>query len=376
MTATSSSPVPTITADELRRRLESDRPVTVIDIRPTAEFAEWHVPGSRNVPAYEALKQGDPGPISDLSFSKGEPVVTVCGAGKTSRAAARLLREEGKIAYSLDGGLRSWSLAWNTAETFFSEAAAQVIQIRRTGKGCLSYLIGSKGEALAVDPSLAPEIYESLAQKQDWDISGVLDTHVHADHLSRARQLAGQTGAALYLPEQDRISYPFRSLQEGDEVSVGSAVVKVLHTPGHTPESMTYQLGSSALFTGDTLFPGGVGRPDLDASEEQASKKARQLYQSLQRLAGLQGDMLVLPGHASRPVPFDGKLIGSSLRQVTRAVRAFEWPESRFVGKITDRLPPAPPNHETVVKCNENGQLPGEQDRMDLEAGANRCAVQ
>ena len=375
MTEMTNSHVPTVTTDELRRRLATGRPVTIIDIRPAQEFEEWHVPGSQNVPAYEALKQGDPGALSDLSFPNDAPIVTVCGAGKTSQAAARFLREVGESAYSLEGGLRSWSLAWNTAELDLPEAIAQVVQIRRTGKGCLSYLIGSGSKALAIDPSLAPEIYESLAREKGWQLAGVLDTHVHADHLSRARSLADQAGATLYLPDQDRVSYPFHSLREGDEVSVSSAAVKAVHTPGHTPESMTYQLGRSALFTGDTLFPQGVGRPDLDASEEQAREKARQLYRSLQRLADLPGDMLVLPGHISEPAAFDGKLIGSSLRQVTEAVDAFTWPEARFVEKITDRLPPAPPNHETVIARNENGELPDAQQIIELEAGANRCAV-
>lgn len=376
MADTSTSRIPTITTDELRRRLDTGRPVTILDIRPTEDYEEWHVPGSRNVPAYEALKQGDPGPLADLSLPEGRSVVTVCGAGKTSRAAARWLREAGKEAYSLEGGLRSWSLAWNAAEIRFAEADAQVAQIRRTGKGCLSYLVGSEGEALAIDPSLAPEVYESVARKKGWQITGVLDTHVHADHLSRARRLAGQTGATLYLPDQDRVSYPFRPLREGDAIDVGNATLEALHTPGHTPESMTYQLGGSALFTGDTLFPRGVGRPDLDASSEQAREKAHQLYSSLQRLADLPGDMLVLPGHVSRPVPFDGKPIATPLDRVTQAVDAFGWSEAQFVEELTRRRPPTPPNHETVIQHNEKGELPDAQEIIDLEAGANRCAVE
>ena len=369
------STIPQITSDVLRRRLSEGRPVTIIDVRPAEQFSEWHVPQSINVPAYEALKEGQPGPLADFSASDDAPVVTVCGAGKTSRTAARLLREMGTPAYSLDGGLRAWSLAWNTAAADFPEHSARVVQVRRTGKGCLSYLVGSGDEALVIDPSLPADTYELLARQNNWRIIGVIETHIHADHLSRSRMLADHVGAPLHLPDQQRTNFPFRSVTEGDNLPVGETTLTALHTPGHTPESTTYRLGNSALFTGDTLFPEGVGRPDLDADAAEAQKKAGQLYESLRRISELPGDMLVLAGHASQPVAFDEEVIGASLAATIQGVEAFGWSRSRFIDEITSRLPPAPPNHESVVAHNESGELPDEEEQMDLEAGANRCAV-
>lgn len=375
MTDSPTTRVQEITAEDLRTALNENRPIHVLDVRPREQFESWHVPGSRHVGGYEALKAGREDVYDDLALPDNEPVVTVCGAGKTSRMAARQLHEQGNEVYSLKGGLRAWTFAWNTASMRFSEAGAEVIQIRRTGKGCLSYLVGSEGEALVIDPSLAPEIYEEQAERREWTITGVLDTHIHADHLSRARQLTNRTGATLYLPQQERVSYAHRPLDDGDTVGVGDATLSVLHSPGHTPESVSYRLGEAAVFTGDTLFLRGVGRPDLDADPEEGQRKARQLYRSLQRLARLPDEVLVLPGHAPEPVPFDGELVGASLGAVEGRVAALHGSEDQFVDTVTENVPPTPPNHETIIVRNESGDWPAKDEITDLEAGANRCAV-
>lgn len=372
--STTSASVPEITTDELRAALDRGEAVYVLDVRPREEYEDWHVPGSRHVGGYEALKEGREDIYDHLSVPNDVPVVTVCGAGKTSRMAARQLRKQGLDAYSLAGGLRSWTFAWNTATVRFPGTDAIVVQMRRTGKGCLSYLIGSENEALVVDPALAPEVYENQAEDRGWTITGVVDTHVHADHLSRAHRLAVATGATLFLPEQNRVSFDHVPLSDSNTLDVGAATVEVLHTPGHTPESTTYRLGDAALFTGDTLFLGGVGRPDLDADAKQGRRKARQLYRSLQRLADLPDELMVLPGHASEPVPFNDEVVGAPLHAVKSEVDVLQWTEEQFVDRVTENVPPTPPNHETVIAANTTGDWPT-GDVVNLEAGGNRCAV-
>ena len=118
----------------------------------------------------------------------------------------------------------------------------------------------------------------------------MLDTHIHADHLSRALPLARLTGAVVYLPDQRRVSYPFQALRDGDAVRIGDATLVALHTPGHSWESTCYLLDDRALFTGDTLFLAGVGRPDLEAAPEESRARAGALYGSLQCLLALPGD--------------------------------------------------------------------------------------
>lgn len=366
-----------MTPDELRKRLEEGRPTTVLDIRPKEDFDEWHIPGSINMDAYESLKQGEPGPLQDRSLPTGQPVVTVCGAGKTSRAAAEWLQRQGRDAYSLAGGLNAWTFAWNTAAVNFPEVPAQIVQVRRTGKGCLSYLVGSDGEAFVIDPALDPAVYEKIAEQHGWQIVGVLDTHIHADHLSRGRLLAERSGASPYLPAQERVSYEFEPLTDGQRLPVGAAEVTAHHTPGHTPEHMVYELEDRALFTGDTLFTRGVGRPDLDAGAAEGREKAGRLYRSLQQLTALPDELLVLPGHASRPVAFDGSVVGAALGEVKARTELLQRPEEPFVEEILARVPPTPPNHDTIIARNKSGQWPGDvEEIIELEAGANRCAVE
>ena len=365
---------PTIDVDELRAMLEEHQSVTVLDIRKTEDRAEWSIPGSMHVDAYEALKAGDPGALADVAIPMDAPVVTICGAGKVSFTAMEQLRACGYDARSLTGGMKAWSLAWNSAEVTLPGSAATVIQVRRTGKGCLSYLIGDGGRAVVIDAALAPAVYRRLAAERGWLITHVLDTHVHADHLSRSRLLAQRTGATLHVPEQDRVSYSFDPIHDGDTFSIGSSRITALHSPGHTLESTSYLLDGKALFTGDTLFLSGVGRPDLEASPEQARARARLLHASLARLTALPPETVILPGHTSEPAPFDDRPISATLAGVISRVGMLRLSEEAFLDAILGRIPPTPPNHARIVALNEAGEMP-DGDLTDLEAGANRCAV-
>jgi glyoxylase-like metal-dependent hydrolase (beta-lactamase superfamily II) len=225
-----------------------------------------------------------------------------------------------------------------------------------------------------IDAALEPEVYLKIADDRGWKIAGVLETHIHADHLSRSRRLAKLSQASLYLPQQDRVSFSFTPVRDGDVLEVGAAKLEAKHTPGHTMESTSYLLDEWPLFTGDTLFTGAVGRPDLGADSEDAQIRAKTLYDSLQRILALPPETLILPGHTSEPVAFDGEMIGSTLAQARKRAEVLRLPEDAFVEKITAHLPPTPPNYHQVVELNEVGRLP-ERDPTDLEAGANRCAA-
>jgi glyoxylase-like metal-dependent hydrolase (beta-lactamase superfamily II) len=354
---------------DLRELLEKGRPVTVLDIRAAGD-REWSIPGSIQVDALDAVKSGRLGPLARLRFDS-EPVVTVCGADATAALATDMLRARGVATLTLEGGMRAWSLAWNTAETV--AGGCQIIQVRRTGKGCLSYIVASDGEAAVIDASLEPEVYLQLIKAGGWNVIAVADTHIHADHLSRSRKLSELTGAQLYLPVQQRVAYEFRGLGEGPGIQIGSVQLVAWRTPGHTGESMSYVLGTAAAFSGDTLFVAGVGRPDLEGSPDRSVAHARLLHRSVQRLLELPATTLVLPGHASEPIPFDGIMIASTIGELRTELPLLQLSESDFVTSITSHLPPTPPNHAQIVAFNESGQWPDEPN--ELEAGGNRCAA-
>jgi len=363
-----------IAVDALRDWLESGRPVTVIDIRPAVQREEWSIPGSVPVDAMAAMRPSPPATIGGVPVPPGQPIVAVCALGKSSLLAVQALRQQGIPALSLQGGMRAWSLAWNLAEIELPGSRARIIQVRRTGKGCLSYIVVSGDEAVVVDASIDPEVYLRIANEGGFRITHVLDTHIHADHLSRSRALAERCGAEVVLPEQERATYPFRALRDGEVLPVGGMEIRCLHTPGHTMESACFLVDGRALLTGDTLFPSAVGRPDLAASAEQARRRAHLLYATLQRIAGLAPDLWILPCHTSEPIPFDGKPCGAILRDVLRTVEVLRAGEDAFVETLLSRIPENPPNHLEIVRLNERGQLPV-GDPTELEAGANRCAI-
>ncbi len=146
-----------------------------------------------------------------------------------------------------------------------------------------------------------------------------------------------------------------------------------LHTPGHTEESTAYLL-DNAVFTGDTLFLASLGRPDLEGGgREQAAMRARQLGESIRRLLELPAFTLILPGHVSEPIPFDGKLLATRVGEIRETVPLMRLEPDAFVEAVLARIPPTPPNHLQIVELNERGELPDET--TDLEAGANRCAI-
>jgi glyoxylase-like metal-dependent hydrolase (beta-lactamase superfamily II) len=290
----------------------------------------------------------------------------------SDRAAAEL-SARGLDAASLAGGIKAWSLAWNIAELALTRAA-HVAQVRRTGKGCLSYLISSSEEAVVIDASLAPDVYIDLAERRRVRIRYVVDTHIHADHLSRSRSLAEAVGAELLLPSQNRVRFPYRPVYDGDVIELGHVKIAAIATPGHTMESTSYLLESEGLFTGDTLFVAGVGRPDLHAEADATRERTRLLFRSLGRMMALGRDVLILPGHASEPIAFDGNPVTARLGEVGDRLSDWLSSEEKFVERILQRIPPTPPNYARIVELNEAGVLP-ESDPTDLEAGANRCAV-
>lgn len=356
----------------LRQWLEEKRPVTVLDIRTDEDRAQWSIPGSLHVNAYEALKSGQGDVLSNLELPHGVPVVTVCNRGVVSGIAAKRLTEKNIPAISLQGGMQAWTLAWNTAD--LELAQLHITQVRRTGKGCLSYLLSSGNAGVVIDASLEPELYVELAKRKGLRIRYVLDTHIHADHLSRSRQLAETTDAELWLPQQERVRFSYHALEESSELHFGDSVLQTIRTPGHTGESVCYLVDRRALFTGDTLFLSGVGRPDLHADSDHAEERANQLYGSLKRILALDPGVLVLPAHASRPVPFDGKVLTARLGDVEAQLDGWLASQETFAGKVLARIPPTPPNYTRITELNETGESP-DDDITELEAGANRCAV-
>jgi glyoxylase-like metal-dependent hydrolase (beta-lactamase superfamily II)/rhodanese-related sulfurtransferase len=362
----------TIDSEILRMWLEGGQPVFILDIRPKDQREEWKIPGSNYLDAYQRLNAGDTSVLDEIEIPDNIPVVTVCAAGRTSQLAAKELAKKGIKVYSLEGGMKGWSLSWNTAE--LRDGDLKIIQVRRTGKGCLSYILGSGKEAIVIDASLDSKIYTKIARENDWTIIYVLDTHIHADHLSRSLDLSQKANAKLYMPDQNKLKFKFNPIKDGDELIFGSSKLKAIHTPGHTLDSTTYFINEKFILTGDTLFTDGVGRPDLKASDEEIKVRASLLYDSLMKLINCDPELIVFPGHISKPVPFDHQIISVSIKDIKEKVSSLSLPREEFINTIISKIPPTPPNYLKVAELNLSGEIK-DLDVKEIEAGANRCAI-
>jgi hydroxyacylglutathione hydrolase len=244
-----------------------------------------------------------------------------------------------------------------------------------------SYLIGFEqaGEALVIDPNLDIDSYVRAAATDGLRITHVTETHIHADFASGSRMLAAATGAALHVSDEggDGWRYEFRSepgvypMQHGDRVTVGKVHLQALHTPGHTPEHLTFLLTDSArssallgAVTGDFLFVGDVGRPDLleRAAGEKGTMRAAAatLYGSVQRFKEFPDHLQIWPGHGAGSAC--GKAMGSAAMSTLGYERVANWAlapmsESEFVEHVLAGQPTAPPYFGPMKKLNREGAM-------------------
>lgn len=233
-----------------------------------------------------------------------------------------------------------------------------------TKEATLSYLFGcgSCHVAVAVDPVLGDEEwFLAEAQKQDVKITHVIDTHVHADHYSGGRTLAEKCGGLYCLHESNtqRVKFPFEALRDKQHIVVGNVVVEVMHTPGHTPDSISLVVTDKRradapwfVLTGDTMFVGAVGRPDLAGKEKEM---ANELFDSIhQRILILPPEVELYAGHCA------GSVCGAGISGKPGSTLAFEkrWnpllsmERDAFVEALTREIPPKPAEMAQWVAFN------------------------
>jgi glyoxylase-like metal-dependent hydrolase (beta-lactamase superfamily II)/rhodanese-related sulfurtransferase len=252
-----------------------------------------------------------------------------------------------------------------------ADTASATMYFEQFYLGCLahaSYLLGSEGEAVVVDPQRDVEIYLQAAQEHGLKIRHIFETHLHADFVSGHKELAARTGATIYIGAQAGATFPHVALTDGFEVRFGRARIKVLETPGHTPESIcllvTDELKSSrpaVVLTGDTLFIGDVGRPDLSTTYT-AAQLAGLLYDSLHnKLLKLADDVAVYPAHGA------GSLCGRQMRAERSSTIGMERltnyalqipTREDFVKQLTENLPARPDYFLRDAEINRGGAAP------------------
>lgn len=370
----SASPTATeITPSALLDRLAAGEPIVLLDVRGDGADAPSAPSASvTRVAADDAVASAE-----RLARELPDDVVVVCNRGISARRVAEALRREGSGAVVLEGGMRGWIGALRAVPVELDVPGLEARQVQRPGRGCLSYLLAAGGEALVVDPAPDAAFYVELAASLGARVTRVLDTHVHADHLSGARELAAATGAALLLPRlaaERGVTYADEAklVADGETFALGGVELRVVALPGHTTDMTGLLVAGRALLSGDSLFADGIARPDLQQGDPAGARAmARTLYTTLrERVLTLGDEVVLLPGHDHPGVR--ATAVAPTLAEVRAAVPelALEDPDA-FADELLRAMPPRPANYEAVIAVN-SGRAPLDPE---LERGGNSCAT-
>lgn len=370
-----------VTAQEVARRFINEEDLFILDVRNESEFNDWRIEDNNieviNKPYFELLEGIDP--IKD-QLPTDKPILVVCAKEGSSEFVGEMVVEAGfQDVMFMEGGMKSWSEHLEPVKIADLSGGGSLYQFVRIGKGCLSYMIESSGEVVIVDPARTVQVYEKFAAEKGWTIKHVIDTHLHADHISGGRALADQTGASYWLPPKDAetAGFSYEPLTENSHIAFGDGSVQVetLYSPGHTIGSTSLIVDQQYLLTGDILFVASIGRPDLAGK---AGDWADQLRETLyQRYKELSKQMIVLPAHfgKSEELNEDGS-VQENLGQLYEENAGLKIEdETQFKKQVSENLPPQPNSYEDIRETNKGEQSPAEDEQSEMEIGPNRCAI-
>lgn len=368
------------TAAHVARKVIDNEELFILDVRNEEAFADWKIEGRHfeylNVPYFELL-DGVETVLPKLPADKD--ILVVCAKEGTSVMVAEMISEAGRDAAYLEGGMEAWSRYLEPIKAADLENGGAIYQFVRLGKGCLSYMVISDGEAAVIDPVRFTDAFIHFAKEKGAEIKHVFDTHLHADHISGGRRIAAETGAVYYLPPKDasEVVFDYTPLTDGLNVQIGAShlVVQALYAPGHTIGSTSLIIDDKYLFTGDTLFIDSIGRPDLAGlAEEWVDDLRETLYDRYRKLSE---DLIVLPAHFMilEELNEDGTVarrLGDLLKE-NHGLNIAD--EAEFRRTVTENLPPQPNAHRQIRQVNMGKMTPNEEEQTEMEIGPNRCAV-
>ena len=317
--------------------------------------------------------------VDELATKLPDNAVLVCAHGNGSELIVDMLAERGKPTRNLEGGTAAWAELLVPRSLPGMPEGLVGWQIQRPAKACLSYLIGVPGHGcVVVDPARFHDPYVQLATEHDMTITHVVDTHVHADHVTGGPTLADAVGARYSVPMEDTGGpTPFANhpLADGQVLDLGAVQLEVLgiRLPGHTPGTTCLLVPGHALLSGDTVFVRGVGRPDLTGKAEEL---ARELYHTVhEKLRPLDPATQVFPAHWSSAdeVGEDG-LVRTTMGRVFESTLMNEEDLVQFVTEIVGSLPSAPSFYDTIREVNAGKKVTAEEIEV-LEIGKNQCAA-
>ncbi|MED1601176.1 MBL fold metallo-hydrolase [Alkalihalophilus marmarensis] len=372
--------VKAMTAKEVTRKVMDKKELFILDVRNEGDFADWKIEGEKfdylNIPYFDLI-DGVEGIMDKLP--KDKEILVVCAKEGSSIMVAEMILEAGLNVSYLSGGMKAWSEHLEPVKVGELSNGGEMYQFVRIGKGCLSYMVVSNGEAAIIDATRMTDIYINFASEIGATIKHVFDTHLHADHISGGRKIAEATGAAYWLPPKDaeEVIFEYHALQDGNEVKIGDTKINIhaLYSPGHTIGSTSFVVDEKYLLSGDILFIDSIGRPDLAGmAEDWVGDLRESLYVKYKELSE---ELIVLPAHFMiiEELNADGsvaKKLGTLFAE-NHGLNIDD--EETFRKLVTENLPPQPNAYQEIRQTNMGKVTPDVDEQREMEIGPNRCAV-
>ncbi|NYE07557.1 glyoxylase-like metal-dependent hydrolase (beta-lactamase superfamily II) [Bacillus niacini] len=369
-----------MTPKEITKKVFNKEELFILDVRNESDFNDWKIEGENfeylNVPYFELL-DGVEEIMEKIPTDK--EVLVVCAKEGSSVMVAEMLSEAGLSVSYLQTGMKAWSEHLEPVKVGDLNNGGEIYQFVRIGKGCLSYMVVSNGEAALIDATRMTDIYLDFAESISAKITHVFDTHLHADHISGGRTIASKTGATYWLPPKDatEVTFDYQPLEDSNEVTIGNSIINIyaLYSPGHTIGSTSFVVDEKFLLSGDILFIDSIGRPDLAGMAEDWVGDLREtLYKRYRKLSE---ELIVLPAHFMMidELNDDGS-VSEKLGTLFAKNHGLNIDdENEFRKVVTENLPPQPNAYQEIRETNMGKINPDMEQQREMEIGPNRCAV-
>lgn len=367
--------------NELAQIVFQKEELFIIDVRNESDFNDWRIEGDKieiiNIPYFDLIDGVDPA-LDKIPNNK--KVLVVCAKEGSSQFVAEKIVEAGRTnVFYLEGGMKAWSEHLEPVKIGDLKDGGSIYQFVRIGKGCLSYMVVSNGEAAIVDTLRMTDVYEQFAKDINVSIKHTIDTHLHADHISGGNKLAEKVGATYWLPPKDatEVTFTYEKLEEGKNITVGNTTITIqpIYSPGHTIGSTSLIVDDKYFLTGDILFIESIGRPDLAGkAEDWVGDLRNTLYN---RYKELSNDLIVLPAHFGKITELgEGGKVSARMGDLYQKNPGLNIPdEVEFRKTVTENLPPQPNAYQEIRQTNMGKITPNEEEQREMEIGPNRCAV-
>ena len=386
---------------DLKEKIDTGKDVFILDVRTPEEYAAWHISyGRHRDPSLLPIDKLFESPNEAVTeIPKNKEIVTVCAHGIRSAMAAGLLNQLGYNAKSMSGGMSQWNSVYDIALIpVRPDSPVRIWQVRRLSKGCIGYVIAPTNEPMAtiIDPACQiDEGFNKIVKENNLEITNIVDTHLHADHVSAIHKFVKISNVNAYISQsegyniQNSDGLNFKLLKDGDKIQLGLGIfLESIHTPGHTNGSMSLLLETGEedgsftndknkifLFAGDTLFIDGIGRSDIQDRPEQFGAILYDTYHK--KFSRFSDSTIILPGHFNNSsIKLENRRpISDTLEAIKKIVIPLSMDKEQFINFIVKAMPTRPSNYKKILEINKTLRGCNEILLGDLEAGPNSCAI-